>query len=172
MTESARAGAAAATPTADALRRFTRDVFVRAGMSEGDAATVADVLVWADLRGVDSHGGSRISMYLRLIDDGDLNVRPAIEIRTQTAASVLVDADRAAGPIAMTMAMGAAVRKARDAGVGLALVRATTHTAALGYYTLMAAQEGMAASAPAAPGPFMAYHRPRAPRRPPAPHQL
>src|SRR2546428_1390192 len=111
-------------------------------------------------------------MYLRLIDDGDLNLRPAIKIGTETAASVLVDADRAAGPIAMTMAMGAAVRKARDAGVGLALVRATTHTAALGYYTLMAAQEGMAASALAPSGPFMAYHRPRAPRRPPAPHQL
>src|SRR5437899_512585 len=162
MLESARAGAAAAAPTADALRRFTRDVFVRAGMSEVDAATVADVLVWADLRGVDSHGVSRISMYLRLIDDGDLNVRPAIEIGTETAASVLVDADRAAGPSAMTMAMGAAVRKARDAGVGLALVRATTHTAALGYYTLMAAQEGMAAIALAASGPFMAYHGTRA----------
>jgi LDH2 family malate/lactate/ureidoglycolate dehydrogenase len=158
MSESTRAGAAATTTTADALRRFTRDVFVRAGMSDVDAATVADVLVWADLRGVDSHGVSRISMYLRLIDDGDLNVRPAIKIGTETAASVLVDADRAAGPIAMTMAMGAAVRKARDAGVGLALVRATTHTAALGYYTLMAAQEGMAAIALAASGPFMAYH--------------
>jgi len=158
MSESTRAGAAATTTTADALRRFTRDVFERAGMSDVDAATVADVLVWADLRGVDSHGVSRISMYLRLIDDGDLNVRPAIKIGTETAASVLVDADRAAGPIAMAMAMGAAVRKARDAGVGLALVRATTHTAALGYYTLMAAQEGMAAIALAASGPFMAYH--------------
>src|SRR2546428_13219002 len=158
MTESARAGAAAANSRADAIRRFPRAVSVRAGVSEVDAGTVGDVLVWADLRGVDSHGVSRISMYLRLIDDGDLNVRPAIEIGTETAASVLVDADRAAGPIAMTMAMGAAVRKARDAGVGLALVRATTHTAALGYYTPLAAQEGMAADALAAAGAFMADH--------------
>src|SRR5437899_12914796 len=133
-----------------------------AGMSDVDAATVADVLVWADLRGVDSHGVSRIPMYLRLIDDGDLNLTPSIKIHTETVAAVLVDADRAAGPVAMTMAMGAAVRKARDAGIGLALVKATTHTAALAYYTLKAAEEGMAAIAMAASGPFMAYHGTRA----------
>ena len=154
--------AAGAIVTADALRRFTHEVFVRAGMPPADAAIVADVLVWADLRGVDSHGVSRITMYLRLIDDGDMNLTPSIKIRTETSASVLVDADRAAGPIAMTTAMNAAVRKARDAGVGLGLVRATTHTAALGYYTLMAAQEGMAAIALAASTPFMAYHGTRA----------
>jgi LDH2 family malate/lactate/ureidoglycolate dehydrogenase len=62
----------------------------------------------------------------------------------------------------MTLAMRAAVRKARDAGIGLALVRATTHTAALAYYTLMAAEEGMAGLALAASGPFMAYHGTRA----------
>src|SRR5206468_12453839 len=102
-------------------------------------------------------------MYLRLIDDGDLNLTPSIKIRTETSASILVDADRAAGPIAMTTAMNAAMRKARDAGVGLGLVRATTHTAALGYYTLMAAQEGMAAVALAAAMPVMAYHGTRPP---------
>ena len=163
MSEPPRAAPPAATVTADALRRFTRNVFVRAGMREVDAAVVAEVLVWADLRGVDTHGVSRIPMYLRLIDDGDLNLTPSIKIRTETSASVLVEADRAAGPIAMTTAMNAAVRKARDAGVGLGLVRATTHTAALGYYTLMAAQDGMAALALAASVPFMAYHGTRAP---------
>ena len=155
--------AASAIVTADALRRFTPEVFVRAGMPGGDAAVVAEVLVWADLRGVDTHGVSRIPMYLRLIDDGDLNLTPSIKIRTETPASILVDADRAAGPIAMTKAMNAAVRLARDAGVGLGLVRATTHTAALGYYTLMAAEHGMAALALAASTPFMAYHGTRAP---------
>jgi ureidoglycolate dehydrogenase (NAD+) len=153
---------AAAIVSADALRLFTKSIFVRAGMAERDAATVADVLVWADLRGVDSHGVSRISMYLRLIDDGDLNMTPAMKIASATAAVVLVDADRAAGPVAMTMAMKSAMGKARDAGIGLALVKATTHTAALAYYTLMAAEEGMAAIAMAASGPFMAYHGTRA----------
>ena len=52
--------------------------------------------------------------------------------------------------------------KAKDAGIGLALVRATTHTAALGYYTQTAAREGMAAVALAASSPNMAYYGARA----------
>src|SRR5436190_8081302 len=121
--QQAPAISAAPVTAAEALRGFATDIFARAGMPEVDAAVVADVLVWADLRGVDTHGVSRIPMYLRLIDDGDLNLTPSIKIRTETSASILVDADRAAGPIAMTTAMNAAMRKARDAGVGLGLVR-------------------------------------------------
>ena len=67
----------APTLAAAVLRRFTRDVFVAAGMSDAHAAIVADVLVWADLRGVDSHGVTRIPMYVRLLDAGDLNPTPA-----------------------------------------------------------------------------------------------
>jgi ureidoglycolate dehydrogenase (NAD+) len=70
----------------------------------------------------------------------------------------VLEADRAAGPVAMSAAMQAAMGKARQAGVGLALVRSTTHTAALGYYTLTAARDGMAAIALSGSGPNMAYH--------------
>src|SRR3989475_12854809 len=138
---------AAPVTAAKALRGFATDIFAHAGMPKADAAVVADVLVWANLRGVDTHGVMRIPRYVGLIETGDMNARPAIAIRTETPASVLIEADRAAGPVAMMRGTTAAVRKARDAGVGLALVRATTHTAALGYYTLAAAREGMAAIA-------------------------
>jgi ureidoglycolate dehydrogenase (NAD+) len=148
---------------ADALRNFVRDIFVRAGMSAAHAATVAEVLVWANLRGVDSHGVTRVPRYVEWIEAGVLNPRPDIKVTTETPASVLIEADRAAGPVAMTAAMEAAARKARDAGVGLALVRATTHTAALGYYTQAAARDGMAALALAGSIPGMAYHGALAP---------
>lgn len=143
---------------ADALKRFTQQVFVRAGMSDAHATTVAEVVVWADLRGVESHGVTRVPKYVEWIEAGIVNPRPDIRVATETAASVLIDADRSAGPVAMTAAMQAAARKARDAGVGLALVRATTHTAALGYYTQAAAREGIAAIALAGSIPSMAYH--------------
>ncbi len=144
------------------LRRFAQRVFVRAGLSEAHAGIVADALVWADLRGVDTHGVARMPRYVAMIDAGDMNPRPAIAVRTETVASVLIDADRAPGPVAMSTAMTAAVHKARAAGVGLALVRRTTHTAALGYYTLAAAREGMAGIALSASSPNMAYHGTRA----------
>jgi LDH2 family malate/lactate/ureidoglycolate dehydrogenase len=158
----AHADRAAPTASADALKGFATEIFARAGMPEADAKIVADVLVWANLRGVDTHGVTRIPRYVDLIEGGDMNPRPAITIRTETPASVLIEADRAAGPIAMTRATAEAMRKARDAGIGLALVRATTHTAALGYYTLAAAREGMAAIALAASWPNVAYHGARA----------
>ncbi len=164
MSEPNRAamGTAVVIAAADGLKRFTKEVFVRAGLSDAHAGIMADVLVWADLRGVDSHGVTRMPRYVELIKAGDLNPNPAMAVRTETAASVLIDADRAAGPVAMTSAMASAVRKAKDAGVGLALVRGTTHTAALGYYTLMAAREGMAAIALAGSIPNMAYYGARA----------
>ena len=133
-------------------------MFVAAGLSDAHAATIADVLVWADLRGVDSHGVMRIPMYVRLLDAGDLNPAPTIAIRTDTPAAVVLEMDRVAGPVAMTTAAAAAVRKARDAGIGCALARGTTHTAALGYYTSAVARDGMAAIAFAASVPMMAYH--------------
>jgi LDH2 family malate/lactate/ureidoglycolate dehydrogenase len=156
------ASKSAVVVSAEALRRFVAGVFEAKGMSHPHAATVADVLVWANLRGTDSHGVSRVPRYLEMIEAGELNPTAGPAVRTESAASVLIDADRAAGPVAMTFAMTAATEKARQAGIGLALVRATTHTAALGYYTLKAAGEGVAAIAAAASIPNMAYHGARA----------
>src|SRR5262249_45422346 len=150
------------TVSADALARFATDVFARAGLPQADAAVVAEVLVWANLRGVDTHGVTRIPRYVELIERGEMNPRPAIRIRTETPACVLIEADRAAGPVAMMRGVSEALRKARDAGIGLALVRATTHTAALGYYTLEIAKAGMAGIALAGAWPNVVYHGSRA----------
>jgi LDH2 family malate/lactate/ureidoglycolate dehydrogenase len=162
MSKTQLRGQAAPTAPAEGLKRFATDVFARVGMPKTDAALVADVLVWANLRGVDTHGVMRIPRYVDLVETGDMNPRPEIALRTETPASVLIEADRAAGPVAMMRGTTEALRKARDAGVGLALVRATTHTAALGYYTLAAAREGMAAIALAASWPNVVYHGTRA----------
>ena len=137
-------GAAADSAAATVSRRRApalHEVYLRRGPEwpQSDAATVADVLVWADLRGVDSHGVSRISMYLRLIDDGDLNMTPAMKIATETAA-VCAGRRRSRRRTGRDDRGDGRGRSegARDAGIGLALVQATTHTAALAYYTLMA----------------------------------
>ena len=156
-----RAGRAAIV-SGEALTRFATDIFTRAGLPNIDAAIVSEVLVWANLRGVDTHGIMRVPRYVDLIENGDMNPRPAIRIRTETPASVLIEADRAAGPVAMMRGVSEALRKAGDAGVGLALVRATTHTAALGYYTLAIAREGMAGIALAGSWPNVVYHGSRA----------
>ena len=144
------------------LAALVRDVFARHGMSVEHATLVADALVWAELRGMDTHGVMRAPRYIELIRKGELNPTPAIRRLSETAAAVVLECDRAAGAVAMMQAVRAACDKARSAGVGLALARATTHTGALGYYTQRAAREGFAALALAASIPLMAYHGARA----------
>ena len=147
---------------AERLERWVAQIFAREGLPDPDARTVAEVLVWANLRGMDTHGVVRVPRYVDLVRAGDLNPRPSIAIRNDSSACALLDADRAAGPVAMTRAAELAMQKAKQAGAGVILVRATTHTAALGYYTHMAAEAGMAAIAFSSSTANMAYHGARA----------
>jgi LDH2 family malate/lactate/ureidoglycolate dehydrogenase len=143
------------------LRALVGEIFVRAGMVEANARTVAEVLVWAELRGMGSHGVMRVPRYVEMMRRGDLNGRPQIKT-TDSGATITIDADRAAGPVAMVRAAELAVAKARDTGIALALVRSTTHTGAIGYYTQLGARSGMATIAITASVPNMAYHGARA----------
>jgi LDH2 family malate/lactate/ureidoglycolate dehydrogenase len=150
------------TISVERLERWVAAIFRAEGLSEEHARTVAKVLIFANLRGMDTHGVLRVASYIRFIRVGDLNPRPAMRARNETAACVLLEADRAAGPVAMQKAMELAIDKARQAGAGVCLVRATTHTGALGYYTHMAAERGMAAIAFSSSTANMAYHGARA----------
>lgn len=132
------------TVAAKQLREFTRDVFMKVGMPEKDAETEAEVLVWANLRGVDSHGVLRIPWYVENVDKGQMNPRPNIKIEKETAATLLVEADRAFGPVATVFTMEKVIKKAGEAGMAWAIIRNVTHQGAMGYYSLMAAEQGMA----------------------------
>jgi ureidoglycolate dehydrogenase (NAD+) len=147
---------------ANALRDFTRDVLMRADMPADDAETVADILVWANLRGVDGHGVLRLPRYLYLIGIGLMNPRPEIREIRETPASVVIEADRALGPIAFGRAMARAIEKARAAGIGLGLVRNSTHAGAVGYYALQAVRADMVGIVTSTSLPNMAYHGARA----------
>lgn len=142
---------------AEALKRFTVALFMKHGVPEADATLVADCLVWANLRGQDGHGVSRLPRYIHWLGTGEVNAKPDITVWSDAPALIALDADRAFGPIAMTKATGLAIEKARAAGVGIAMVRRTTHTAALGYYTQEIARAGLAGLAVAASIPNMAY---------------
>jgi LDH2 family malate/lactate/ureidoglycolate dehydrogenase len=143
--------------SADDLRALVRGIFAAAGSSEADAATVADALVWANLRGVDSHGVSRVPRYLELFDKGESVAAATPTVRRPRSAIAIVDAQAAPGPVALTVAADEAVRGAREAGVGWATVRGTVHAGAVGYYTSQVAAAGMAAVGVVAGMPNMGY---------------
>src|SRR5512134_553661 len=105
-----------------ALKAFTKDVFVKVGWPPAEAEVSADVLVWANLRGVDSHGVLRIPWYVELVDKGHMKTRPNIKITTETPATLLVEADLAFGPVVTAMVMNRVIQKAKEVGIGWALI--------------------------------------------------
>jgi len=126
------------------LKEFTKEVFIRVGMPPEDAEIEAEALIWANLRGVDSHGVLRIPWYVDNADKGVMNPKPNIRIEKETPATLLIEADRAFGPVVTTMAMNRAMEKAKKVGIGWVLIRNLTHQGALGFYSQMAAKKDMA----------------------------
>ncbi|HUA03249.1 MAG TPA: Ldh family oxidoreductase [Solirubrobacteraceae bacterium] len=143
---------------AEDLRLIASRALAAAGLSDEHAATVADAFVWANLHGVDSHGISRLPRYLELLESGEANARPKLETTRVRAAALVIDADQAPGPVALSYAMREAIELARHAGVAWATVRGTVHTGAIGYYTTLASAQGLAGIGIVAGVPNMAYH--------------
>jgi ureidoglycolate dehydrogenase (NAD+) len=142
---------------ADDLRTFSAELLEKGGLSPEHALTTADVFVWAALRGVDSHGVGRVPAYLELLTKGVANARPHIRVESGTAAAAVLDADRAPGPVALTMAAEEAVRRARETGIASVGVRRTVHTGAIGYYVSKIAEQGLVGLGFVAGMPNMGY---------------
>ncbi len=140
------------------LQTFVSALFVNAGLQPSDADTVAQALVWAELRGIDTHGLSRVSFYLNFMHKGIIKTQPTFKVLQDTVAVQVLEADSSAGAVAMQQACAQAMDKARAVGLGLVMVRDTTHTGALGYFTQQMARQGMVGVAFAASLPLMAYH--------------
>jgi LDH2 family malate/lactate/ureidoglycolate dehydrogenase len=142
---------------ADELKGLVVGIFAARGASAADASAVADALVWANLRGVDSHGVSRVPRYLELFDKGESVADAVPTVERPRAAIAIVDAHAAPGPVAMNRAADEAIAGARECGIGWASVRGTVHTGAIGYYTSRIADAGFAALGVVAGVPNMAY---------------
>jgi LDH2 family malate/lactate/ureidoglycolate dehydrogenase len=140
----------------ETLKAFTKEVFVRVGMPPEDAETEAEVLVWANLRGVDSHGVLRIPWYVSLVDKGLMNPRPNVVVTKETPAILFIEADCAFGPVVTSFAMKKVMEKAKSVGVGWGLIRNLTHQGAMAYYSLTAAAQDMAGIAVVCSPPNMA----------------
>jgi LDH2 family malate/lactate/ureidoglycolate dehydrogenase len=154
---------------ADDLRRFIREAFEAKGMSAADADTVADALVWANLRGGDGHGVARLPRYLEMIDRGEMNPKGRSSFAIDSDAFFILDAGRAAGPIAMMEAVRAATARARERGACIAIMRDATHAGAIGRYAQWVVEQGCACIILAAAYPFMPYHGAKVPSLPTAP---
>lgn len=125
------------------LRALIGRLFTAAGAPPGDAATVAEVLVEADLRGVESHGSTRVAGYISMIRLGLLNPRPKVQVLRETASTAMLEGDQGFGIVVARQAMEMAIDKGRSAGIACVTARNVTHTGMVGFYPMMAAQRGL-----------------------------
>lgn len=125
------------------LARFCAGLLVAAGLDAADAALVADSLVHANLRGVDSHGVARLPHYLRRIRGGSILPRPDIRCERLAPGAARVDGGHGLGQLVTWRATREAVAIARETGAGWVSVRNSSHCGAMAFYGLEIARQGM-----------------------------
>lgn len=125
------------------LFEFVFSVFTKMGCSKADASLATEVLLSADLRGVDSHGVARLSGYVRLWEAKRINAKPNIKVVYETPSTAVVDGDAGLGLVVAPFAMQVAIRKAEAAGTGWVSVKNSNHFGIAGYHAMMAIKHQM-----------------------------
>ena len=128
----------------ETLERFMIDVLKGVGVPLEDAKVVADVLITADKFGIDSHGMGRLKpIYYNRIKQGILNPVTKTEVVREGLTTAVLDGNHGMGHVISKQAMEMAIAKAKECGMGMVVVRNSSHYGIAGYYTLMAANAGM-----------------------------
>ena len=121
-------------------RRFCADLFRGYGFTADESRIIVDVLIRADLYGIESHGVQRLVRYDEEIVSGMVRTGVQPEIIHETGNSAVIDARKAMGQVVSVMAMNMAIAKARSGGCGMVTVRNSNHFGIAGYYTGMAVE--------------------------------
>src|SRR5262245_19740001 len=130
-----------------ALRAHLERLLGALGVPDDEARIVADNLVEADLRGIDSHGAHLMALYYGRVRGGHLRPQTKLSTLDDQGSTVRLDAALGFGQVAGLAAMDLAVERALEHGVATVTVRELTHLGALAYYTLRAAERGCIAFA-------------------------
>ena len=125
------------------LRDYCKNLFAKAGVTEDDAFVASDNLVDANLHGVDSHGVSRMGIYLKRIREGVDKPICNITIDNELPATASLNGNSSIGSALGTRAMKMAIEKAKDTGIAFVTVRGSNHIGTAAYYTRMAADNNM-----------------------------
>ena len=125
------------------LKTFCEKVFEGYGFSAEESRIITDVLLAADLSGIESHGIQRLIRYHQEITDGMVKLGAVPEIVKETPLSAVIEGNDAMGQTLGVSAMNLAIDKAKKTGVGMVTVRNSNHYGIAGYYAKMAAKEGM-----------------------------
>lgn len=127
----------------DELRDMVQAIFEGHGLSREDAYTVADSLVFADMRGHPSHGVQRANAYLDRIKLGSIDPQAQGVVVKETESSAQIDGQNGLGQVVSRKAMALAIEKARGRGIAAVQVKNSNHFGTCAYFAMMALPEDM-----------------------------
>ncbi|KAI2974111.1 hypothetical protein CBS147323_1500 [Aspergillus niger] len=122
---------------------FAAALLVKAGLMAEDARSMAECLVLADVRGVDTHGLARLPQYLDRVSNGRVNPRPSINITQKTPVVAHLDGDNGFGFVVATRGMDEAIKRAEIYGIGMVTVNHSNHFGMAATYVLQALKANM-----------------------------
>lgn len=126
----------------DKLRRFCKELLMKEGLNESDAFVCADSLVDADLSGIESHGVSRMTNYMKRLNTGVVAHNGIIKVKHEYASALSIDGNNQMGMIVGSYAMNRCIEKAKENGSCFATANHSNHFGTASYYARMAASEG------------------------------
>ena len=128
----------------DTMEKFMVDVFKGIGVPEDDAKICAEILITSDKWGIDSHGTNRLKpIYYDRIKAGIQHPVTNFEIVKEGPTTAVVDGHDGMGHVIGKRSMGMAIEKAKKYGMGMVVVRNSTHYGIAGYFAKMAIDQGM-----------------------------
>lgn len=144
------------TVSAEALSAFCAGCFEKVGLPSAHATLTAQNLIFANLRGVDSHGVIRMKVYADRIRAGGMRSGVLPISISDDGACALLDGQHGMGQVAGTEAMQLAIRKAEKSGLALVGLRNSNHFGAAAFYAVMALDRELIGLAATNAGPSMA----------------
>lgn len=127
----------------ESLKKYITEVFSSLKVPRKHAEIAADVLVTADLMGIESHGVQRLRRYTIGIQIGSVDPKADVSIVKETDSTALIDGGSGLGQVIAYKAMEIAIEKARRVGVSVVGVRNSHHFGIAGYYALQAVKSGL-----------------------------
>ncbi len=125
------------------LKDFCNKVWMKLGVPVQDARVTTDVLVLADLRGIESHGVARLPRYYADLKNGWTTPTDQSKIVRETKATAMIDGGQSLGQVVGRKGMELAIKKAKETAVGIVSVRNSHHYGIAGYYSLMALEHDL-----------------------------
>ena len=125
------------------LTAFAAACLEALGLNADDARLVAETLVAANLRGVDSHGIVRLPHYATRLRNGTVKPRPQFTLKRTGASTATLDGDAGMGQLVAARAMREAIALAAQSGIGAVSAYNSSHCGACAYFVELAVNAGM-----------------------------